>query len=78
MKKSSSVNECVSLKEHSDTPFSPTKENQHYFKLDSALQQFRMAAYYSWWNWSSDVVTKRELSKKKENDKNKKEKEDWL
>jgi len=40
MKRSSSVNECVSLEEHSDTPFTPTKENQHYFKLDSALQQF--------------------------------------
>lgn len=25
MKKSSSVNECVSLEEHSDTPFTPAK-----------------------------------------------------
>ncbi len=42
-----SVNECVSLEEHSDTPFTPTNENQHYFKPDSALQQFRAAVYYS-------------------------------
>lgn len=43
MKKSSSVNEYVSLEEHSDTSFTPIKGNQHYSKLDSTLQQYRVA-----------------------------------
>lgn len=74
MKRSSSVNECVSTEEHSDTPFTPTKEHQHYFKLDSALQQFRtvngvlfmMKLKFGCWCWKEKKNgRKKHLAEKK-------------